>query len=155
KQGVVVGHQTRLGKVSLSRPKTDARSREIVDQNGQIVWVDEEEKIQGIVLLRKNEDSLPALHDVETKVKELNETAGRLPPGVQIDPYYDRTELINVTRETVRENLFTGMGLVVVILLMFLSNVRSALIVALNIPLALLFAFSILYYRGQTANLLS
>src|SRR5207302_3464229 len=62
---------------------------------------------------------------------------------------------INVTRETVRENLFLGMGLVVVILLMFLSNVRSALIVAINIPLALLFAFSVLYYRGKSANLLS
>jgi cobalt-zinc-cadmium resistance protein CzcA len=155
KEGVVVGHQTRLGKVSLSRPKRDAQGRELLDKDGKPIWIDEEEKIQGIVLLRKNEDSLPALHDVETKVKELNETPGRMPPGVQIEPYYDRTELINVTRETVRENLFMGMGLVMVILLMFLSNVRSAFIVAVNVPLALLFAFAVLFSRGKSANLLS
>src|SRR6185369_7308003 len=59
------------------------------------------------------------------------------------------------TTETVKENLFLGMVLVTVVLLMFLSNVRSALIVAINIPLALLFAFSILYLRGKSANLLS
>ena len=76
-------------------------------------------------------------------------------PGVKIEPYYDRSELIHVTTETVRENLIVGMVLVTVILLMFLSNVRSALIVAINIPLALLFAFAVLYLRGKSANLLS
>src|SRR5205823_2616266 len=115
---------------------------------------DADEKMQSIVLLRKNEDSLPALHDVEAKVEELNKP-GRLPPGVQIEPYYDRTTLIDVTTETVRENLIMGMVLVTVILLMFLSNVRSALIVAINIPLALLFAFAMLFLRGKSANLLS
>ena len=72
-----------------------------------------------------------------------------------VETYYDRSELIGVTTETVRENLLVGMVLVTVILLMFLSNVRSALIVAINIPLALLFAFSVLYLRGKSANLLS
>src|SRR5258708_25097830 len=76
-------------------------------------------------------------------------------PGVQIEPYYDRKDLIAVTTETVRENLVLGMTLVTMILLMFLSNVRSALIVAINIPLALLFAFAVLYMRGLSANLLS
>src|SRR5262249_31746757 len=66
-----------------------------------------------------------------------------------------REDLVNITRETVRENLLMGMGLVTIILLMFLSNVRTALIVAINIPLALLFAFSVLYLRGKSANLLS
>ena len=99
--------------------------------------------------------SLPALHDVEAKIKELNDTPGRLLPGVKIEPYYDRTDLIDVTTETVRENLLVGMVLVTVILLMFLSNVRSALIVAINIPLALLFAFAVLFLRGKSANLLS
>src|SRR5271167_2171034 len=80
---------------------------------------------------------------------------GKMLPGVFIEPYYDRTDLINVTTDTVRENLFLGMMLVSVILLMFLSNVRSAVIVAINIPLALLFAFSMLYLRGKSANLLS
>src|SRR5207249_11608490 len=100
------------------------------------------------------EGSLPALRDVEAKVEELNKP-GRLLPGVQIEPYYDRTDLINVTTETVRENLILGMLLVTVILFMFLSNVRSALIVAINIPLALLFAFAMLFLRGKSANLLS
>jgi cobalt-zinc-cadmium resistance protein CzcA len=151
-RGVVVGHQTRLGKVSLSRPKREDEGREVrADGNG---WINADERIQSIVLLRKNEDSLPALRDVEAKVEELNKP-GRILPGVQIEPYYDRTDLINVTTETVRENLILGMVLVTVILFMFLSNVRSAVIVAINIPLALLFAFSMLFVRGKSANLLS
>ncbi len=158
-KGVVVGHQTRLGKVTLSKPeeaRTPTGIRRVVDAAGKLVWRKEEDKVQCIVLLRKGEDSLPALKDVEKKVDELNDPAsGRMLPGVFIEPYYDRTELINVTTETVRENLVLGMTLVTVILLMFLSNVRSALIVAVNIPLALLFAFSMIYFRGKSANLLS
>jgi cobalt-zinc-cadmium resistance protein CzcA len=151
-QGVVVGYQTRLGQTSLSRPKRGEDGPEIhAAKDG---WIDEPEKVQSIVLLRKGEDSLPALRDVEAKVEELNKP-GRLLPGVEIEPYYDRTDLINVTTETVRENLLLGMILVTVILFMFLSNVRSALIVAINIPLALLFAFSMLFLRGKSANLLS
>jgi cobalt-zinc-cadmium resistance protein CzcA len=154
-QGVVVGHQTRLGRVSLSQPRRDVAGRLVCDRAGQVLWNDEDDKVQGIVLLRKGEDSLPALRDVEAKIKELNETPGRLLPGVQIEPYYDRSDLISVTTETVRENLAVGMALVSMILLMFLSNVRSALIVAINIPLALLFAFGVLFLRGRSANLLS
>jgi cobalt-zinc-cadmium resistance protein CzcA len=145
KQGVVVGHQTRLGMVSLSRP---------LDREGKR-WVNYEDRVQGLVLLRKGQDSLPALRDTRAKVKELNETPGRMLPGVKIDPYYDRTELVNVTTHTVRHNLIMGMVLVTLVLLMFLSNVRSALIVAINIPLALLFAFGMLFVRGKSANLLS
>src|SRR5205814_1210206 len=153
-QGVVVGQQTRLGKIGLTRPKKDSAGHEVLDENGRPIWTTEFDTVQGIVLLRKNEESLPALKDVEMKVKELNE-GGRLLPGVQIEPYYDRTELIGVTTETVQENLLVGMALVTAILLMFLGNVRCALIVALNIPLALLFAFGVLYARGRSANLLS
>src|SRR5207247_4125270 len=72
-----------------------------------------------------------------------------------IVPYYNRTELIHKTTETVNENLVLGMCLVTAILLMFLGNVRAAVIVAINIPLALLFAFGVLYARGKSANLLS
>src|SRR5205807_7321976 len=72
-----------------------------------------------------------------------------------ISTHFDLTGLLHVTRETVQENLFLGMVLVTVILLTFLGNVRSALIVAVNIPLALAFAFSILFVRGKSANLLS
>src|SRR5581483_4493310 len=74
---------------------------------------------------------------------------------VQIEPYYNRTDLIGVTTETVRENLLLGLVLVSGILLMFLSNVRTSLIVAVNIPLALLFAFFMLFVRDKSANLLS
>jgi cobalt-zinc-cadmium resistance protein CzcA len=154
-QGVVVGHLTRLGKVSLSRPVKDDQGHERHDADGRRLWRDEDEKIQGLVLLRKGEESLPALRDVKAKVKQLNATGDRLLPGVKIDTYYDRTGLVDLTTLTVRENLLMGMLLVTVILLMFLNNVRTALIVAINIPLALLFAFAVLYLRGKSANLLS
>jgi cobalt-zinc-cadmium resistance protein CzcA len=152
-EGVVVGYQPRLGRVSVCRPKTDEQGNPVRDDDGALVWIDEEDKVQGIVLKRKNEDTLPALNKVKEKIDELN--AGGLLPGVRIVPHFDLTGLIHVTTETVRENLFLGMLLVIVILFMFLSNVRSALIVALNIPLALLFAFSVLFLRGKSANLLS
>ena len=117
---------------------------------------DDPDKVGCIVLLRKGEATLPALKDIEAKVKELNDPAsGRMLPGVQIVPYYDRKELTSVTTDTVTENLLMGMGLVTMILMLFLSNVRTALIVAINIPLALLFAFSALFLRGKSANLLS
>jgi heavy metal efflux system protein len=143
-QGVVIGHQTRLGRTSLDRVRDDKGD----------VWERDDEKVQGIVLMRKGEESLPSLAGVKAKVAELNEP-GRLLPGVVIEHYYDRTELINVTTHTVRHNLTLGMILVSAILLMFLSNVRSAVIVAINIPLALLIAFAMLYARGKSANLLS
>ncbi|HVW02766.1 MAG TPA: efflux RND transporter permease subunit, partial [Planctomycetaceae bacterium] len=119
------------------------------------LWIDEEEAIQGLVLLRKQAESLPALKLVKAKVDELNNTPGRLPPGVQLHVFYDRSDLINTTTDTVQENLLMGIGLVTLILLMFLSNIRSAVIIAINLPLALLFAFSVLYFRGESANLLS
>src|SRR5262249_46508629 len=108
-----------------------------------------------IIYLRKGEQSLPALRAVLDKIDELNNRSGRMPPGVKIEPFYDRTDLIDITTETVRENLVVGMLLVSVILLMFLSNVRCALIVAINVPLALLFSFAVLFVRGRSANLLS
>ena len=154
-QGVVVGNQPRLGKISMSIPKTTPDGRPVVDKKGNRIWIEEEDKVQGIVLLRKGEASLPALQALEHKIKDLNKEGGRLLPGTRIEPYYDRLDLIHVTTETVRENLVLGMVLVTVILLMFLSNVKSALIVAINIPLALLFAFTILFFRGKSANLLS
>jgi cobalt-zinc-cadmium resistance protein CzcA len=141
RRGVVVGHQTRLGQVGMARQDRDG-------------WKEYPEKLDAIVLLRKGNESLPALQDIEAKVKELNEP-GHMPPGMRIEPYYDRTELIGLTTETVRENLLAGVCLVSMILLMFLSNLRAAVVVAINIPLALLFAFCVLYLRGRSANLLS
>ncbi len=153
--GVVMGHQTRLGRVMRSMPAHDAQGREVLDAQGNRVWHDENEVVEAIVLLRKGDQSLPALDDIHALVKQLNETPGRLLPGVQIVPYYDRTELIGITTHTVQENLLAGMGLVALVLLLFLSNVRTALIVAVNVPLALLFALSVIFLRGKSANLLS
>jgi cobalt-zinc-cadmium resistance protein CzcA len=153
-QGVVVSHQTRLGRIGYwkaDHERPAGSSKSLLD-----VGHDEDDKVQCIVLLRKNEQTLPALKDVEAKVKELNDPkSGKMLPGVEIEPYYDRTDLVHVTTETVTENLAVGVVLVALILLMFLSNVRTALIVAINIPLALLFAFSMLFLRGKSANLLS
>ncbi len=149
--GVFVGAQPRLGKVSLWRPHLDAEGRENRDFDSN----DRPDSVQGTVLMRKNEYTKPSLDAVKKKVEELNDTPGQLLPGVKIEFSFDLTPLINHTTETVRENLVTGMVLVTIVLLMFLSNIRSALIVAINIPLALLFAFSILFLRGQSANLLS
>jgi cobalt-zinc-cadmium resistance protein CzcA len=143
-QGVVVSNQTRLGRVSMDKA---------MDEQGRI-WRREDEKIQGIVLMRKGEMSLPAIAAVKAKVEELN-VPGRLLPGVLLEPYYDREELVHLTTHTVTHNLVMGIILVVVILMMFLSNIRCALIVAVNIPVALLFAFAVLYLRGKSANLLS
>jgi len=153
-RGVIVSHQTRLGRIGYWKADRDRKSGSplSVAQVGH----DEPDVVECIVLLRKNEDTLPALKDVKAKVAELNDPAtGRMLPGVRVEPYYDRSDLLSVTTETVRENLLVGMALVTFVLLMFLSNVRSALIVAINVPLALFFAFAVLYLRGMSANLLS
>jgi Cu/Ag efflux pump CusA len=144
--GVVVGWQTRLGMVS--------QDKSFRDEDGGTWWRREDEKIQGVVLMRKGEQSLPAIEGVKAKVQELNQP-GRLLPGVTLETYYDREELVHLTTETVTHNLILGIVLVVIILMMFLSNIRTALIVAINIPLALLIAFAVLYLRGYSANLLS
>ena len=157
-KGVVVGHQTRLGMLGHFKVKDGYESNFSTAHSLSLsdLGQDDPDKVGCIVLLRKGEATLPALADIEAKVKELNDPAsGRMLPGVQIVPYYDRKELTSVTTRTVTENLLVGIGLVVVILLMFLSNVRTALIVAINIPLALLFAFAMLFFRGKSANLLS
>src|SRR5262249_14778618 len=99
-EGVVVGHMSRLGRVSLDRPSDPASN----DQ-----WERFPEKIQGIILMRKGEKSLPALQAVKAKVDEINpdpETGrrGRLLPGVVLDKYYDRTDLVQATTRTVEHN---------------------------------------------------
>jgi cobalt-zinc-cadmium resistance protein CzcA len=153
-QGVIVSHQTRLGQVGYwkaDRERAAGSALSLAD-----VGHDEDDVVQCIVLMRKHEDTLPALKDVEKKVAELNKPeSGRMLPGVEIETYYDRTDLLHVTTETVKENLGTGITLVILVLFMFVSNVRAAVIVAINIPLALCFAFALLFLRGRSANLLS
>ena len=154
-RGVVVGSHPAQGRVAVSRPLTNSAGEELLDADGKRIWEDRPDVVQGIVLLRKGEQSLPALTDVKAKVKELNANSGQLLPGVQVETIYDRTRLVDLTTHTVRENVLLGIGLVTLILLVFLNHIPSAIIVAINIPLALLFALAILYFRGKSANLLS
>jgi cobalt-zinc-cadmium resistance protein CzcA len=153
-RGVIVGSHPPQGRVAVSRPKA-VGEHEVEDSTGSRIWTDRPDVVQGIVLLRKGEQSLPALTDVKAKIEELNTTANRLLPGVQLETIYDRTRLVDLTTHTVRENVVLGIFLVTAILLLFLNNLQSAIIVAINIPLALLFAMSVLYFRGLSANLLS
>jgi heavy metal efflux system protein len=112
------------------------------------------EIVEGIVLMRKYGNTLKTLRGVEQKVTELN-TTGMLPKGYKIVPYYDRTGLVYTTLQTVLENLSLGMVLVFLVLIFFLGNLRTAIIAAINIPLAMLGAFILLYLTGTPANLLS
>jgi cobalt-zinc-cadmium resistance protein CzcA len=153
-RGVVIGFQTRKGLAAISRPILGPGGSPALNPDGSAAWTDEEDVVQAVVLLWKGEKSLPALQRVLAKIDDLH-ASGKLLPGVKIVPYYNRSTLIDRTTKTVHENLVLGMTLVTVILLMFLNNVRAALIAAINIPLALMFAFGVLYVRGKSANLLS
>ncbi|MGP0069840.1 MAG: efflux RND transporter permease subunit [Isosphaeraceae bacterium] len=153
-KGVVVSNQTRLGRIGYyhadhERPPGSTLTLKDVGH-------DDDDRVQCIVLMWKDADTMPALVDIKAKVAEINDpTSGRLLPGTKIEPYYDRTDLLHLTTDTVTENLCLGVALVVAILFMFVNNIRTAIIVAINIPLALLFAFTVLYLRGKSANLLS
>jgi Cu/Ag efflux pump CusA len=150
------GFKTRDSFVKALAGAADLKAdlQAIVLDEARVYWRHQDEKVQGVVLMRKGEQSLPSIDGVKKKVAELN-TPGKLLPGVTLETYYDREDLVHLTTHTVTHNLVVGIILVVVILMMFLSNIRTAVIVAINIPLALLFAFAVLYFRGESANLLS
>jgi cobalt-zinc-cadmium resistance protein CzcA len=114
----------------------------------------DDDVVEGIVLMRRGEKSLPTLEHVKAEVENIN-ASGILPPGVRIERIYDRTELIGVTTRTVLHNTLAGILLIFCVQWMFLGNLRSALIVATTIPFALFFAVTILVLRGESANLLS
>lgn len=130
---VVVGHQPRLGIAGK-------------DLDDDIV--------QGIVLMRRGEKSMPTILNVEREVKKINES-NILPAGVRIERIYDRKELIDLTTHTVLHNMVLGIVLVFLLQWMFLGDLRSAVIVAATIPFALFFAIGIMALRGESANLLS
>ena len=109
--------------------------------------------VSGIVLLRKGANADEALAGIHAKVKELNDHI--LPAGVKVVPFIDRSDLVHYTTHTVLHNLTEGIILVVIVLFLFLGNVRGAIIVALTIPFALLFAATCLNLKGIPANLLS
>jgi cobalt-zinc-cadmium resistance protein CzcA len=126
-------------------------ARTIRREDGKIV--DNDDVVSGVVPMRKGADAETALEGLHAKVKELNDHI--LPPGVKIVPFIDRSDLIHFTTHTVLHNLTEGFILVTLVLLLFLGNVRGALIVALTIPFSLLFASICLDLRQIPANLLS
>jgi heavy metal efflux system protein len=114
---------------------------------------DQPDAVEGVVLMRTGEQAQTVLKGVEAETARLNSTV--LPKDVRIVPFYDRSDLIRLTTRTVEDNLLRGIILVVVVLIFFLFDVRSGLIVAVTIPLALLIAFICLDLRHIPANLLS
>ena len=115
---------------------------------------DADDIVEGIVLMRRGEQSSPTISRVEQLVASIN-ASGVLPPGVRIERIYDRKDLIDVTTATVLHNMVVGIILIVLLQWMFLGDLRSALIVGATIPFALFFAVIILVLRGESANLLS
>ncbi|MGA9240677.1 MAG: CusA/CzcA family heavy metal efflux RND transporter [Silvibacterium sp.] len=120
-------------------------------EDGKII--DNDDVVSGIALLQKGTDAEPVLEGIHKKVQELNNLI--LPKGVKLVPFIDRSNLMHFTTHTVLHNLTEGIVLVVIILFLFLGNVRGALIVALTIPFSLLFASICLDLKGVPANLLS
>jgi heavy metal efflux system protein len=133
---VEIGHAPRLGIFGFqTKQKND------------------DDAVEGVILMRRGEQTQIVLEGVEKKTDEINKTL--LPPDVKVRPYYDRSDLVRVTTATVEGNLLRGMALVLIVLLFFLVSFRAAVITALTIPLALLFAFIFLHWTGEAANLLS
>ncbi len=128
-------------------------ARAIRHEDGTLV--DNDDVVSGIVLLRKGAEGDAALQGIHAKVAEMNDHI--LPTGVKIVPFIDRSDLVHFTTHTVLHNLTEGIILVVVILFLFLGNVRGAIIVALTIPFSLLFAATCLSLQARhiPANLLS
>ena len=129
---VSVGYRVRLGKVGI-------------DERDDVV--------EGVVLLQRGYKAEPVLERVRQKVEELN--TWKLPEGIKIKTFYDRTVLIHTTVETVLDIVISGIMLVFVILFVFLGHFRTAVIVALTVPMALLFTFSMMVLFGESANLIS
>jgi len=120
---------------------------------GQFGFEKQDDAVEGVIMVRKGEKTQDVLTGIEARTRELNERI--LPRDVKIHTFYDLSNLIEETTNTVERNLLRGMLLVVVVLIFFLYDFRSGLIVALTIPLALLFAFFCLDVQGASANLLS
>jgi cobalt-zinc-cadmium resistance protein CzcA len=129
---ISIGHAPRLGEFGFNK---------------------NDDAVEGVILMRRGEQTQNVLKGVEEKTRELNEQV--LPKDVKINPYYDRSDLVQLTIDTVEGNLLRGMALVLIVLIFFLVSVRAAIITALTIPLALLFAFIVLHARNISANLLS
>lgn len=115
--------------------------------------VDENSGVEGIISMRRGENPTEVLKAMTQKMQDLQ--ANELPKDVHLRVVYDRSTLVNYTLTTVSHTLFEGISIVVIILILFLGNIRSALVVALTIPFSLLFAFILMRLTGVPANLLS
>ncbi len=115
---------------------------------------DQDDIVQGIVLMQRGAQSMPTILAVQKEVSDIN-ASGILPPGVHLDRIYDRSDLIHLTIHTVLENMVVGILLIFALQWIFLGNLRSAIIVSATIPFALAFAILILVLQGESANLLS
>ena len=120
---------------------------------GRFGYQSQNDAVEGVVKLRTGEQAQTVLQGIQKKTEELNNQI--LPKDVKVLPFYDRSDLIHLTTRTVEDNLLRGIVLVVIVLIFFLYDIRSGLIVAVTIPLSLLFAFICLDLRGIPANLLS
>ena len=120
---------------------------------GQFGFMDQDDAVEGVILMRVGEQAQVVLRQLQNMTKELNDHV--LPKDVKILPYYDRSELIEETTRTVERNLVRGILLVILVLGIFLLSARAALIVSITIPFALMFAFICLDWRHIPANLLS
>lgn len=129
---VAIGHAPRLGEFGFNKTN---------------------DAVEGVIMMLRGDQTQNVLKGVEGKTKDLNEHI--LPPDIKVRPYYDRSDLVRLTTDTVEANLLRGMVLVLIVLIFFLVSFRAAIIVALTIPLALLFSFIFLHARGVPANLLS
>jgi cobalt-zinc-cadmium resistance protein CzcA len=138
---VAQGPKIRLGQIGKAIHRVDGKV------------VDNPDTVEGIVLLQKGDDSDPVLEGIHRKVDDLNKHI--LPKGVKVVPFLDRSALVGYTVKTVEDNLTAGMILVSIVLFAFLGNVRGAIIVALTIPFALMFASICLDLSHIPANLLS
>jgi cobalt-zinc-cadmium resistance protein CzcA len=138
---VTQGDKIRLGQVAKAIHREDG------------VIVDNPDVVSAWVPMRKGADAEPTLEALHAKVQELNDHI--LPTGVKLVPFLDRSDLVRYTTSTVLHNLTEGIILVVIVLLLFVGNIRAAVIVSLTIPFSLLFAATCLKQFGIPANLLS
>ena len=120
---------------------------------GQVGVDHDDDAVEGIVLLQRGEQSLPALRALAQTIKDLN--GELLPRGMKIQELYNRTNLIHLTTDTVREVVILGLILVTFVLVIFLGDIPISLIAALTIPCSLLFAFALMVVSGRSANLIS
>ena len=128
---VTIGHAPRLGEFGFNK---------------------NDDSVEGVILMLRGSQAQNVLKGVEEKTNDLNEHT--LPSDIKVRPFYDRSDLVRLTTDTVEGNLLRGMVLVLIVLIFFLVSTRAAVIVALTIPLALLFSFIFLHARGVAANLL-